>query len=308
MGVTGRGGNLYEWIASGGNVAGGGVRGGGMTRSGVLRCESSGGGEVGEIRVGVTGRGGNLYEWIASGGNVAGGGVRGGGMTRSGVLRCESSGGGEVGEIRVDVTGRGGNLYEWVAGAGSVAGGSVRGGGMTRSGVLRCESSGGGEVGGIRMGVLTGRGGNLYEWIAGGGSVAGGSVRGGGMTRSGGLRCESRGGGEAVCIRAGVVTGNGKRVAEAGALHARGPPPLAGDQRHAHRAHHAVVGRHRDLLPQQVGERRGHSVVVGRAALEVNHLADLAAAHHAVQIIQRDGVGQAGHQVGNRFRPCAASR
>ena len=58
--------------------------------------------------------------------------------------------------------------------------------------------------------------------------------------------------------------------------------PLARDERHANRSHHAVVRRYRDLLTQKAGERRRYGVVVGRAPLEVDHLADLAPAHHAI--------------------------
>ena len=80
-----------------------------------------------------------------------------------------------------------------------------------------------------------------------------------------------------------------------------GLAPLARDQRHADGAHHAVVRRHGDLLAQQAGEGGGDGVVVSRAALEVNHVADLAPAHHAVEVIEGDGIRQAGHQVGHGF-------
>ena len=53
--------------------------------------------------------------------------------------------------------------------------------------------------------------------------------------------------------------------------------PGARDQGHADRAHHAVVGRDRDRLAEDRGECRRHRVVVSRAALEVDDLADRAA-------------------------------
>ena len=46
-------------------------------------------------------------------------------------------------------------------------------------------------------------------------------------------------------------------------------------------------------LPQDLRERRGNRIVVRRAALEENHLADLAPAHHAVQVVERHRIRQA---------------
>ena len=90
-------------------------------------------------------------------------------------------------------------------------------------------------------------------------------------------------------------------VAAEAALALRRHMPLPRDQRHADRPHHPVVRRHRDLLPQKAGERRRNRVVVRRPALEVNYFADLAPAHHPVQVVQGDGVGEAGHQVRHRL-------
>ncbi len=46
--------------------------------------------------------------------------------------------------------------------------------------------------------------------------------------------------------------------------------PLPRDQRHADRAHHAVVRGHRDLLSEHAGESGADGVVVRRAALEID--------------------------------------
>ncbi len=80
-----------------------------------------------------------------------------------------------------------------------------------------------------------------------------------------------------------------------------GQMPLPRNERHPDRAHHAVIRRHRDFLAEHLGEGRGHGIVVGRAALEVDHLADLAAAHHAIQVVESDRVGQARDDVRHRF-------
>ena len=72
---------------------------------------------------------------------------------------------------------------------------------------------------------------------------------------------------------------------------------LLREQRHADGADHAVVRRHDDALAEDLREGRGHGVVVGGAALEEDDVADLASAHHAVQIVERHGVGQAGAEV-----------
>ena len=93
-----------------------------------------------------------------------------------------------------------------------------------------------------------------------------------------------------------VVDGREVPAAEgrdlAGATHA-----LAGQQRHADGAHDAVVRRHDDLLAEDLGEGRGHGVVVGGAALEEDAVADLALAHEPVQVVVGDRVGEAGHEV-----------
>ncbi len=75
------------------------------------------------------------------------------------------------------------------------------------------------------------------------------------------------------------------------------PHALASEQRHADRAHHAVVGRHDDLFTEDLGEGGGHSVVVGGAALEEDAVADLALAHQAVQVVVGDRVGESGDEV-----------
>ena len=72
---------------------------------------------------------------------------------------------------------------------------------------------------------------------------------------------------------------------------------LAGEQRHAERAHDAVVRRHDDVLVEDLAERRGDGVVVGRAALEEDHVADVALAHQAVEVVGRDAEGEAGDEV-----------
>ena len=72
---------------------------------------------------------------------------------------------------------------------------------------------------------------------------------------------------------------------------------LAGQQGHADGADHAVVRRHDDVPVQDLAEGGGHRVVVGGAALEVDGVADVAAAHQAVEVVVGDGVGQPGHQV-----------
>ena len=72
---------------------------------------------------------------------------------------------------------------------------------------------------------------------------------------------------------------------------------LAGEQRHAKRADHAVVGRHDDLLAEDLAEGRGYGVVVGGAALEEDAVADRALAHETVQVVGGDREGKPPHQV-----------
>ncbi len=52
-----------------------------------------------------------------------------------------------------------------------------------------------------------------------------------------------------------------------------------------------------DLAAQDLGEGGGHRVVVRRPPLEIDRLADLPAAHHAVQVIHDDRVRQSRHEV-----------
>ena len=82
---------------------------------------------------------------------------------------------------------------------------------------------------------------------------------------------------------------------------ASGAVPAAGDERHPDRAHDAVVRRHRDRLAEDRGEGRRDRVVVRRAPLEVDHVADVAAADDPVQVVEGDRVRQPRDQVRNRL-------
>ena len=80
-----------------------------------------------------------------------------------------------------------------------------------------------------------------------------------------------------------------------------GPVPVAGDERHPDRAHDAVVRRHGDRPAEDRREGRRDRVVVGGAPLEVDHVADVAAADDPVQVVEGDRVRQARDQVRNRL-------
>ena len=104
------------------------------------------------------------------------------------------------------------------------------------------------------------------------------------------------------CSRPAARSQPRKRVASPVRRHA-----LAGQQRHADGAHDAVVRRHDDLLAEDLAEGGRDGVVVGRAALEEDAVADLALAHQAVEVVVGDGVGQAGDEVLARARRAAGS-
>ncbi len=53
------------------------------------------------------------------------------------------------------------------------------------------------------------------------------------------------------------------------------------------------------VLPRICEKAAAHRVVVGCASLEEDDVADLAAANDAIQIVQRDGVGQSGRKIAN---------
>src|SRR5271157_1551773 len=72
---------------------------------------------------------------------------------------------------------------------------------------------------------------------------------------------------------------------------------VARQQGHADGSNHAVVRRDDNSLAEYLGKGGGHGVVVSRAALKENHLADLPAPHNAVQIIQGYGGGQPRGQI-----------
>ena len=82
----------------------------------------------------------------------------------------------------------------------------------------------------------------------------------------------------------------------------RGFPPLTCNESHADRAHYPVIRRHRDLFAKQAGKGGRDRIIISSAALEVDDVADFAPAHHAVEVIERDGISQAGHQVRNGLR------
>src|SRR5574342_201600 len=77
--------------------------------------------------------------------------------------------------------------------------------------------------------------------------------------------------------------------------------PLPRDQGHADGAHDAVVRGNGDLLAEDAGEGGGDGVVVRRAALEIDDIADFPAANDAVQVVEGDRIRQTGDEVGHRL-------
>ncbi len=94
-----------------------------------------------------------------------------------------------------------------------------------------------------------------------------------------------------------LPVGTGRQVPAFEAAGHAGPRRLARHQRAADGAGHFMVLGDGDRLAGHLLEGGHHRAVEGGAALEEDMLADPSLAHHAVEVVLHDGIGQAGGQI-----------